>query len=353
MDETTKRRLSRWTLQAAARELMGSESVAFCLRRIVPVFHDVHVCFSGAAKRAHYKHLFICASVWMCPVCAAKISEYRRVELSQAIENNKNLVTVLVTFTLQHTRGDKLPLVLAAMLAAYKRLKTGRWWSEFQKRHCVVGSIRGLEVTFGENAWHPHLHVLAFLEKRCARSFETELKTRWSEVLLKEKRGASYARGVTVQFADGAVASYVSKLGAENVTVHKWTLSHELAKTPVKVSKSERGKTPMQLLAEFVNGNKKSGYRWREYALAFKGKRQLVWSRGLRSRLGIGKDASDAEVVAREDETAVLLARLTLAQWRVVLGNDARGEVLEVASSGDAAELWSYLRSLGVKDAEV
>lgn len=348
MDEMTRRRLSRWTLQAAARELVGSESVAFCLRRIAPVFHDVHVCYSAAVKRAHYKHLFRCASVWMCPVCAAKISERRRVELSRAVEENGNLVPVLVTFTLQHTRGDKLPVVLAAMLAAYKRLKSGRWWFEFQKRHCAIGSVRALEVTFGENAWHPHLHALFFLEKRCARSFEVELKTRWSEVLLKEKRGASYARGVTVRLADDAISSYISKLGAET-----WTLSHELTKTPVKVSKSEHGKTPMQLLAEFANGNKKSGHRWREYALAFKGKRQLVWSRGLRARLGIGNDASDAEVVAREDETAVLLACLSLAQWRVVLGNDARGEVLEVASGGDAAKLWTFLHGLGVKDAEV
>lgn len=355
MDKEQARRLSRWTLQAAARELVGSESVAFCFRKLAfnaalkRQFSTVDVCYSAAVRRAHYKHLFICASVWMCPICAAKISERRRIELSQAIEQNAaDVVPVLVTFTLSHTRGDKLPVVLSAMLSAYRRMKSGRWWKEFQARYSMLGSVRGLEVTFGQNAWHPHLHCLFFFKRVGSLEIENELKARWSESLKKEKRGASFARGVTVRFGGADVANYVSKLGAENVTVDKWSLSHELAKSAVKVSK-QNGKTPMQLLGEYANGNKKSGHRWREYALAFKGRHQLVWSRGLRSRLGIGKEESDEQIAKREDESAVLLASLSLSQWKIVLSQDARGELLQVADSGDVASLWNFLHSLGVE----
>jgi hypothetical protein len=55
------------------------------------------------------------------------------------------------------------------------------------------------------------------------------------------------------------------------------------------------------------------------------------------------------EIAARADEPAVLLVALTRVQWNVILGNDARGEVLEVASSGDVEQLLKFLHDIGVE----
>jgi hypothetical protein len=97
-------------------------------------------------------------------------------------------------------------------------------------------------------------------------------------------------------------------------------------------------------------GDRRAAALWQEYAKAFKGRKQLVWSRGLRAVLGLAvEEKSDEEVAAEEVEDAVVLAVLTLAQWRVILANDARGELCDVASSGDAEQVRVFLASLGIE----
>lgn len=63
--------------------------------------------------------------------------------------------------------------------------------------------------------------------------------------------------------------------------------------------------------------------------------------------LGLGQDKSDDEIAKEEREDAILLAALPLKVWRVVLGNDARGELLEIAHDGDADKVWNFLDELG------
>ena len=173
-------------------------------------------------------------------------------------------------------------------------------------------------------------------------------------MLASNSRTASYARGVDVRTAESDVAEYVAKFGHEPVDMKrpgKWTIEREMTKAPAKVAKGEKGRSPMQLLADYTAGDKKAGELFKEYAAAFKGRNQLVWSRGLRDRLGLGKEETDEEVAKREDEAAHLLAEVTMPQWRVVLANDARGELLEIASSGDRAAVDRFLLSIGCKSA--
>ena len=351
-----KRRLDRWALQAAARELMESERVAWCLRRpgFDPVtrksYREILVMYSERVHRAHYKNLMVCGSVWMCPICAGKVTERRRVELTQAIDQN-DFQIALVTFTLQHSKTDKLSVVLGAELEAYRYLKSGRHWKEFVGDYGMAGSIRSLEVTVGENGWHPHLHVLPFFKAGLnLRGIEDDFKGMWRAALEHFERSASWQRGVDFRNAEKDVAEYVAKFNHEPINLKrpgKWTMEHELTKSQAKISKGAGGRTPLQLLADFVHGDKASGRLWQEFAKSFKGKRQLVWSRGLRDVLGLGVEESDQTLAVREDEQARLLASLSLRQWRIVLGNDARGELLEVASSGDEVQLYQFLRTIG------
>ena len=334
--------IHRFMLQSAARELVPGERVAKCLR--VPVGSGVDVFYAPAARSAHYGGLQTCGSVWMCPVCAAKISERRRLELDQALSAFDGLV-VLATFTVQHRVSDALSTLLDGFLVSLSRLRSSSPWSRISHRYGICGAVRAVEVTYGLHGWHPHAHILFFLDPGADISlFGDALRCRWLSLLDRAGLSASWSVGVDVRAANSAVGGYVAKFGSQ------WTAAHELTKAVVKRSRSG-GRSVAELLADYaLNGDSAAGSLWREYALLFKGKRHLVWSDGLRSRLLPDvAEKTDEELANEHDEVAVVLATLTLRQWSVVVGNDARAELLTVASSGDVVQLIDFLVCLGVE----
>ena len=338
----------RFALQAAARQLLPRERVSFCLRLASPDLDQVHVLYSPSGKSAHYGGVCVCGSIWMCPVCAAKISERRRKELSQGVTNwfEKNGHALLVTFTLRHNSSDALQTLLEALRASFRAFKSGRIYKDLSVRHNIAGSVTALEVTHGVNGWHPHLHMLVFVPAGVQLGKLThDLKTRWSQVVKRHGQEASYKYGVDVRAARQDIGDYVAKFGREP----KWTTAHELAKA---VSKKGRagGRSALDLLAAYAfDDDQNAGSLWRLYAITMTGRNHLTWSRGLRSLLDITlEEKTDLELATEHEEIAVVLASLTHHQWRIVLGNDARAELLNVASSGDASLVHSFLQSLGV-----
>ena len=87
----------------------------------------------------------------------------------------------------------------------------------------------------------------------------------------------------------------------------KWGVEHEMTKGHTKRGK-EGGLTPFDLLSkaeyldETIYGRKPSQW-FREFATAFKGARQLVWSRGLKDLFGL-RDKSDEEILEETTEEA-------------------------------------------------
>ncbi|MBW5466256.1 hypothetical protein GOY11_35350, partial [Pseudomonas aeruginosa] len=55
--------------------------------------------------------------------------------------------------------------LLVQIRNAWRRTTTGRAGKDFRKLLSIKGTIRALEVTHGQNVFHPHLHVLLFLEQ--------------------------------------------------------------------------------------------------------------------------------------------------------------------------------------------
>ena len=254
-------------------------------------------------------------------------------------------MVLLVTYTVRHHWADDLKGTLGGLLDARKRLLSGRWAKGFTARFGIAGRIRALEVTHGENGWHPHVHELVFLERDVDRAaFLTELREQWSGQVLKAGLKSVNSHGVDVRFADLSVADYVSKFGRERT----WGPEHELTKSAAKVGK-QGNRGPIGLLSDYFAGDDRAGALWREYAQVFKGSRQLVWSEGLRNLVGRGQEQSDAESAGELREEAQLLDELSREEWRVVLGNDARAELLQVLGSGSVAQLRVFLGALGVK----
>lgn len=326
--------VQRYFLQSLARELMPGERVAWCLRRILPHKETVDILKHDLAKRAYYRNLMVCASLWHCPVCAARISEARRMELSAAL-NQSVLVPVLVTYTVRHNQGMELRPMLDAVLTAFRKMKGKRAFTDLRDDYRWVGSVRALEVTHGVNGWHPHIHELVLLETVLTPSQEAgltkALKQSWGKALEAQGYSASWEHGVDVESRDSNIREYVAKFGHEPIK-QNWSLEHELTKAPVKKARGE-GRTPTQLLADYGEGDIRAGRLWQQYATVFKGRNQLVWSRGLRELLGMGKESTDAEAARELPPEARLLGKLTPSQWRAILRADLRGELLDAAST--------------------
>lgn len=346
-----ERRMVRFSLQSAARELLPRERVSKCLRAPIPTATTIDVYRSAEFATAHYGGLQVCASVWCCPVCSAKVTERRRVELAGGVgfwRSEAAGFLLLVTYTLRHSLGDSLAAVLAPLLAAFEKVHTARWWADFSAKHRIYGKVRSLEVTYGASGWHPHIHTLYFLgsgDLPAVNAFELALKERWSYLLGKQGRDASWEHGVDVRMSDEDIAEYIAKYAKDK----EWTIEHEMTKAPAKIGKIG-GRTAFQLLKDYSEGDSASGRLFLQYAVSFKGKSQLHWSKGLRSLLHMDIQQSDEELAMLMEKDTLLLASLSREQWRVILGNDARAELLSVAASGDADAFWSFVVSLGVAE---
>ena len=111
----------RFAWQAAARDLLPKERVSKCLRYIVPGASGVDILHSAKHQRASFRNLFVCGSIWMCPICAARISEHRRVNLSDQLARLPYF-PIMVTYTLRHDVSQKLATLLKTLTNAKKNL---------------------------------------------------------------------------------------------------------------------------------------------------------------------------------------------------------------------------------------
>ena len=206
-------------------------------------------------------------------------------------------------------------------------------------RHAIVGSITATETTYGlEAGHHPHKHILELVDGRPdTQEIQAEVGKRFREIMAARGRYVAPQIGVHVRATDPGAADYISKWGA----------AFEISKAGAKRGRGDHY-SPFELLQLYAEGKAWAGKIFQEYAAAMKGVNQIRWSPGLRDLLGLGAQPSDQELVEAPLEDDVLLASLTLKQWGVILKRDKRGELLEVASTGDANLLRSYLLALGV-----
>lgn len=344
-------RLERYGLQSVARSILPDSRTARCLRVRRGGVDHIEVLRTAATRSAVYRGLQTCGSVWACPVCAAKISERRRVDLLAGIAAHQAAggVVLLLTLTHPHTRADRLADLLAGEQRALSRFFGSRKAQELWADLGRVGHVRSWEVTHGRLrpvsfGWHPHFHILLFLDRDPGGhlcDWEERLFVVWANACRLGGLDAP-SRFHGVKLDDGAKAgAYVAKIGLEDTAGSAWGLDAEMTKGHIKRSKD--GETPFDLLrAVFVDrSDDQARSLVREYAAAFHGKRQLVWSRGLRERLGLDADSTDDEVAAMTDEGAEVLGRLDAEEWRLVLRFDVRGELLELARHG-----WDPVRRL-------
>ncbi len=268
-------RLVKWQLHRTAQALLPHERVAFCMRRLQA--STVEVYYSPDQQSAHYRGLMACGSVWVCPICAAKISEHRRIELEQAIAQciaNGGAV-YLVTYTIAHQRYDRLSTLLQAFLAARKRLRQGRAAQAVRKQFGILGTISVREVTWSkQNGWHPHCHELVFCSTDIdLDAYDKAAREQWQHCV--ELEGLSInEHGFQVSGTYGSVADYVAKFGREPVGT-PWSAATEMTKGHLKRGHNDEHLTPFAMLWQISQGCNEFIPIFKEYAQWFKGKHQL------------------------------------------------------------------------------
>lgn len=341
-------RAEKFILKAAAVRLLPKGSrTSKCMRWRVPKM-DLQVVYATAHKRANFQGHQVCASPWVCPVCASKISERRRAEVASAIAmaNAQGCLVYLLTLTFPHGLGDALEAITAQSLKAYQRLFQGKAGMGLKTRLGIEGTIRALEVTHGANGFHPHFHVLLFLAPGKAftpAQVQDQIAPRWQKVAVAcGLPMPSLAHGCRVDGGEKA-AAYVAKGST-------WGLESEITKGQVKIAKGAKGRTPFALLRDYVEGDKQAGALFAEYARVFQGKRQLVWSIGLKRRFAVA-DFSDEELAHVPDDTPTrLLATLTDDQWAAIWKRRLESVVLDLAELSPD-RLLGFLQSLTSPDA--
>lgn len=320
------RRAIKYSLQNEAVKLLPNERVRFCLRHRVDATKGIEVRYNEKREQAHYSNVQRCGSVWTCPICSAQISEGRRQELKQGMEywqgqgGYKELggAVYLLTLTNPHHHGDNLVQLLEGQKKALHRLWTLRKSREMFKALDKVGHITATEVTHGEHGWHPHYHILLFFKKPInSKSLRNFLATCWQNCC--EKSGLkvpSLEHGCDLR--DGKYADkYVSK----------WGLADEVTKGHIKKG-LEGNATPWDLLRLSEEGCKKSGRLFQVFADAFKGKRQLSWSKGLKSLLKVDVK-EDEELAQVTEKDSVEVDILAMEIWRLILRYKSRADYLK------------------------
>lgn len=305
------------------REHNKQHRTCWCGRHIVgegvmPVMRSL--C-GGKARVGSIK---TCGSVWACPVCAAKVAEVRRQELTYAMVQHtaQGGHAYLLTFTFPHYMGQMLEELMPKFDKARQSFQNSKGWKKVMGKDGTaerLGGVTSLEVTYGiGNGWHPHLHMLVFCKAGAFGEGDPDAEGRLTSaaidyfrgewVRLLEKRGLvdggnrqwASLYGLDVRGGKGA-AEYIAKWGHDEA----WGMSRELTSSHAKTGKRDTWGTrdhytPFQLLAMSADGDGHATCAFREFVKAFDGKRMLTWSPGLKDHFGI-EDMDDDTASAEQE----------------------------------------------------
>lgn len=319
-------RIERYKMQDVAKKALPTERVSICYRQLLDKLYGVEVWQHQTSRKAFYGKLAVCASVWNCPVCAAKISERRRQELKAIYD--KHLATggkvALLTVTFSHKRNDRLVDLIEKMTKATKQFFSGKKYDKIAKKMGILGTVKAFEITYSEvNGFHPHAHYIIFYTSAVSiKNMQSEMRDRWQNVT--SKAGLEILRNIGLQLQDGEKAEeYMTKHG-------NWGIDRELTKTHMKKGKNHASLTPFDFLRMYLDDqDEKYLFLFREYANAVKGKRQLYYSKGLKQMYEVD-DKTDEQLATEKIEKAELKAIIDYFDWKEKIAKDKRAMLLDL-----------------------
>lgn len=260
-------------------------------------------------------------SVWASPIPAVAIGKRRVQEATTAVKNwhdmHDNASVLLLTLTLPHAHGTALKDSLEALKAGWAGIIGTTSWKKDREAYRLPWWHKALEITHGQNSFHPHFHVLLFCERTLSTTEVEALKARLFDRYAKrlEKHGwaaPSWEHGIDLVQSTGRddaimMGAYTAKGIAES-----WNAASEVAGQAFKEAKGTN-RTPWQILDDIAAGAPGTPeYRrdvaiWREYEATTRGVKQTSWSTGAKNALSVNvlkdEDVATGEVLGDDEAT--------------------------------------------------
>lgn len=321
-----------------------------------------------------------CGRIWLCPVCNSKIMARRALDLGLAVTwaAANELFLIWGSVTCSHDADSDLDELLEIQRVAWRHVVSSKAWRKAsttrtiahvhaascepgceRKRDTIdtgadgrVGYVRAAEITIGANGWHPHFHPLIFWrgDPVAGARFAQAVRELWVEGVqlaggVAQLEGAQQLKLLDVDAYTRELAGYMTKATYDNAA-----MALEVAWSQGKVGKGKAGRrralgtvAHWSILAEVAKGLADSVERWSQLEAATAGHRMLMWSRGLRTFVGLGVELDDEEVAAEEvgssDDTVCFI---TPDGWAHI--RDTPRAVAGILSTLEAGG-WSALRS--------
>lgn len=260
-----------------------------------------------------------CGSPWACPVCAPTIGERRAKEIDWAIRSwcEQGGCVLFVTATLSHQYGDELGQLLGMLQDSWSR--TFRWGTG-QRPAWYGGQVRAVEITHGVNGFHPHVHAAIFVEPGHGVDqvlVEVEaMRYRWERAVRRNggdtdvRSAGSYGWDVRKVTHNG-LGPYLAKIQGG------WGVGLELARLDLKQGRI--GKTPTEVLAAAMLGDRRARRLYRIFETATAGRRRIVSSPGLMDRCKVVVLTDDEAAPGDVKDEAVAVASVPAREWRRIL----------------------------------
>ncbi|MCW0214394.1 MAG: protein rep [Pseudonocardia sp.] len=347
--EDRRRARARW--RDVARQITGLERLRNCGSTThtgtggptlkITEYRAAGAPSSPTTRVAGYAGLTTCGSVWVCPVCAAKVAARRSDELATVIRHvlDGGGSASLVTLTMRHHAGLKLRDCWDALGYAWSRVTSGKAWQADQDMGDLLGWVKVVEATHGENGWHLHLHVLMCWDRpvslELAEMVGTRMWSRWEKALGR--------KGFESWVDSGGLDVRMATLKADNLGDYFMKLAREITSSHAKDARS--GRTPFAVLRDCQDGLVDDIELWREWERASKDRRQITWSQGkrdLRRHAGLGEQQTDEEIAAEDLMGADVLA-LPGETWRVLRRSALATDLLDAAERGGPAGAIKWL----------
>lgn len=343
-------RRARYARRGLLWDLSSLERLRKCGRVSVMPGGSVAVRLRGDV--AGFAGLATCGSVWADPVCNAKVMARRAVEIGAAVAlwQAAGHSVAFATFTMRHHKGQSLAALWDALSSAWNRVTGGSQWVKDLVRFDVAGFLRMVEVTHGRNGWHVHVHALLFLEgspsPEAVAQLHERMVGRWARRLVALGLARPFSIGQECHLlqdaADEHLAAYFTK-----TTDSAHRIGLEVTQTQSKTARDRNKTRPTWALLDDVEalGLATSLDLWHEWERGSKNRKQMTWSKGLRDRLGLLREASDEDIATEEHGSAEDdLVLIDSEGWARLRANPADlADLLTVTEGGGLTALRSFL----------
>ena len=302
---------------------------------------SVSVSVNTSNGVASLNNVIHCGSVWVCPSCSFKISQERKKELAEGMKacRSKGLHVAMLTLTVPHYMGDNLRELLKKMGKVKHALWTNRNSRDYFKSQMpLVGHITATEVKYSDrNGFHPHYHILLILDKQYKAEdleiIESDLYEFWAEKCVKQGLGKpNREHGIDLKMGSNSedmLADYISK----------WGMAEEMTQAHMKVGKKNKQSLTMWEVLDLsqmeASTRDKYSYIFKTYAHAFKGRRQLFWSKGLKKLLSIVETTDEELANKEESEDALIISAVVFTdfEWSIIKKLRLQAKVLNLVES--------------------